>query len=317
MIKRLLFLVELGLSGCGVFAQAVEPELLGPGTISGPVADAAPAFSPDGKTVYFHRSGVAMTGTILVSRLRAGVWSKPEVAAFSGQWQDIEPAMSPDGRYMIFSSNRPVVPGGKVLDGMWNSQRYPGGGGNLWRVDRIGEGWSDPRRLPDLINSDSSIFSPAVTANGSLYFMKPVRDTGHFHLFRSEYRSGAYQAPVAVPFSAADTVSDVDGAVAADESFIVFSSKRPPAKMMELFIVFRKGGIWGEPKPLGAEVNRGSSSIESRLSPDGKRVYFSSSWAPKRESFGEAGSGRRALERIEWETGSLNIWSVPLAAWTK
>ena len=113
MIKRLLFLVGLGLFWGGVFAQAVEPELFGPGIISGPVADAAPAFSPDGQTVYFHRSGVAMTGTILVSRRRAGVWSRPEVAAFSGQWQDIEPAMSPDGNYLIFSSNRPIVAGGK------------------------------------------------------------------------------------------------------------------------------------------------------------------------------------------------------------
>lgn len=317
MIKRLLFLVGSCLLTGGVFAQAVDPELFAPGIISGPVADAAPAFSPDGQTVYFHRSGVAMAGTILVSRLRAGIWSRPEVAAFSGQWQDIEPAMSPDGRYLIFSSNRPAVPGGKVLDGMWNSQHYPGGGGNLWRVDRKGEGWSEPRRLPDLINSDSSIFSPAVTADGSLYFMKPVRDTGHFHLYRSAYKDGAYQVPVAVPFSAADTVSDVDAAVAADESFMVFSSRRAPAKTMELFIVFRTDGTWGEPIPLGVEVNRGSPSIESRLSPDGKRVYFSSSWAPRRESFGEAGSGKRALERIEWETGLLNIWSVSLTAWMK
>ena len=164
MSKRLLFLAGLGLFWGGVYAQTVEPELLGPGIISGPVADAAPAFSPDGQTVYFHRSGVAMHGTILVSRLRAGVWSRPEVAAFSGQWQDIEPAMSPDGSYLIFSSNRPVVAGGKVLNGVWNSQPYPGGGGNLWRVDRVGAGWGEPRRLPDVINSDSSVFSPAVTA---------------------------------------------------------------------------------------------------------------------------------------------------------
>jgi len=317
MIRRLLFFVGLGLFWGGVFAQAVEPELFGPGIISGPVADAAPAFSPDGQTVYFHRSGVAMTGTILVSRRRAGVWSRPEVAVFSGQWQDIEPAMSPDGNYLIFSSNRPIVAGGKVLDGMWNSQRYPGGGGNLWRVDRVGAGWGEPRRLPDLINSDSSVFSPAVTADGSLYFMKPVRDTGRFHLYRSALQNGVYQAPVVVSFSAADSVSDVDAAVAADESFIVFSSRRAPAKAMELFIVFRKGGIWGEPRPLGAEVNRGLYSIESRLSPDGRRLYFSSVWAPKPVGLGEPGSGKRALERSEWETGLLNIWSVPLAGWTK
>jgi hypothetical protein len=142
--------------------------------------------------------------------------------------------------------------------------------------------------------------------------MKPVGDTGRFHLYRSAYQNGVYQAPVAVSFSAADSVSDVDAAVAADESFIVFSSRRPPAKSMELFIVFRKAGAWGEPTPLDAEINRGPYSIESRLSPDGRTLYFSSVWTPKPTGMGEPGSGKRALESSEWETGSLNIWSVPV-----
>lgn len=48
-------------------------------------------------------------------------------------------------------------------------------------------------------------------------------------LFGELTQNGVYQAPVAVSFSAADSVSDVDAAVAADESFIVFSSRRAPA----------------------------------------------------------------------------------------
>ncbi|HLZ86348.1 MAG TPA: hypothetical protein VKQ52_03860, partial [Puia sp.] len=131
MIKRLLFVVVLGLVVAGVVAQGVEPEVFAPGVVSGPVNDAAPAFSPDGNTVYFHRSGPAMSGVILVSHRRNGVWSTPEIASFSGRWQDIEPAMAPDGSYLIFASNRPVAPGGKGLDGLWNSQHYPNGGGNL------------------------------------------------------------------------------------------------------------------------------------------------------------------------------------------
>src|SRR6266404_1214915 len=182
----------------GAFSQKIEPVVVAPGEISASVNDAAPAFSPDGNTVYFHRSGPSLRGTILVSHRRGGIWSKPEIASFSGGWQDIEPAMAPDGSYLIFSSNRPAAAGGKVLNGSWNSQHYPGGGGNLWRVDRAGAGWSEPRRLPDVINSDSSVFSPAVTADGSLFFMKPVGDTGHFHLYRSAFRDGRYEAPVAV-----------------------------------------------------------------------------------------------------------------------
>ena len=310
MILRLLVAVGFVFFVQSASAQEVVPEVFGPGVISGPVNDAAPAFSPDGETVYFHRSGPSMRGSILVSHRQNGVWSKPVVASFSGRWQDIEPAMAPDGSYLIFSSNRPVVAGGKVLDGSWNSQHYPGGGGNLWRVDRVGAGWGEPRRLPDVINSDSSVFSPAVAADGSLYFMKPVQDTGKFHLFRSAFRNGRYEPPMAVSFSAADSVSDVDPAVAADESFLVFSSRRS-GRLMELFIVFRKGGVWGEPQALGAGVHRGMYCIEAKLSPDGKRIYFSSAFSHQPADPGDA------LGRSEWETGLLNIWSVSLGQWVR
>lgn len=313
MGKRLLFVVVLGFISGWVSGQGDQPVVFAPGVISGPVHDAAPAFSPDGQWVYFHRSGPAFYGVILVAHQRNGVWSKPEIASFSGSWSDIEPAMAPDGSYLVFSSNRPVAPGGAVLNGCWNSQHFAGGGGNLWRVDRKGTGWGEPWRLPDVINSDSSVFSPAVTADGTLYFMKPVGDTGRFHLFRSAYRGGTYAAPVAVPFAGPDSVSDVDPAVAADESFLVFSSKRVAGRPMELFIVFRKGGVWGVPQSLGEGVSRGVGCIEARLSPDGRRLYFSSGYVPGRP--GDGAGRREALERSEWETGLLNIWTVPLDKW--
>jgi len=214
------------------------------------------------------------------------------------------------------------VVGGDVLNGIWNSQRYPGGGGNLWRVDRAGSGWGVAKRLPDVINRDSSIFSPSVTADGSLYFMRPVGDTGHFHLYRSAFREGKYEEPVAVSFHAPDSVSDVDAAVAADESFIVFSSRRAPAKKMELFIVLRKNGVWGSAQQLGEGVNRGLYSIEARLGPAGKRLYFSSAYVPEPLKVAAASGGmsspRRAeLERSEWATGLTNIWSVSLEPWVR
>jgi Tol biopolymer transport system component len=308
-MRRIIFgMVFCFVLNCA-FAQGVEPEIFAPGVVSGPVNDAAPSFSPDGETVYFHRSGPSMTGSILVSHRQSGVWSAPVFAAFSGRWQDIEPAMAPDGSYLIFSSNRPVGAGGKVLNGTWNSQHFAGGGGNLWRVDRVGRGWGEPKRLPDVINSDSSVFSPAVTADGSLYFMKPVRDTGHFHLYRSQYRAGQYERPVEVSFHAADSVSDVDPAVAADESFLVFSSRR--AGLMELFIVLRKDGVWGQPQALGPAVHRGMYCIEAKLSADGKRLYFGSAYTHKPADPGDV------LKRSEWETGLLNIWSVALGQWVE
>jgi hypothetical protein len=298
------------------FAQTPTPEIFSPGVISGPISDAAPAFTPDGNTVYFHRSGPGLKGVILVSHFRDGHWAAPEIAPFSGQWQDIEPAMAPDGSYLIFSSNRPAVRGGQALNGAWNGKSYPDGGGNLWRVDRKGEGWGEPYRLPDVVNSDSSVFSPAISADGAVYFMKPVGDTGKFHLYRCAYRDGQYQLPIRLPFSMVDSVADVDLALAPDESFAVFCSRRPPATHLYLWIIFQDHGSWGTPINLGPEVNRAAYHIEARLSSDHRRVYFSCSYVPKPADIPSKKEDRQiALDHSGWETGLDNIWSVPLDKW--
>jgi hypothetical protein len=292
-----------------------SPQVFGPGIISGPVHDMAPAFAPDGKTVYFQRGGPGLTGVILVSHLRNGTWSRPGIAPFSGQWQDIEPAMSPDGSYLIFASNRPVNGVGEELNGAWSGSKYPHRGGNLWRVDRKGSGWSEPYRLPDLINSDSSVFSPAITATGTLYFMKPVGHGGPFHLFRSEYRDGAYQPAETLPFSAPDSVGEFDPAVAPDDSFIVFSSGRAPAKRTELWIVFRVKDGWGAPISLGPSVNRSAGCVEARLSPDHRRLFFSTSYVTPPADPSDRSERQAEIDRSLWQNGSMNIWSVSLDKW--
>ena len=172
-----------------------HPAVFAPGVISGPANEASPAFSPDGKTVYFSRGGA-----IMVSRLAPGRWSKPQIASFSGQWRDTEPAMAPDGSFLIFASSRPAADGGSVLDGSWGGHIYKGSGGNLWKVQRQGAGWSPYTRLPAIINRSTAIFSPAVVADYSLYFMEATMTT-KFRLYRSQYKNGTYQEPEPLPFS--------------------------------------------------------------------------------------------------------------------
>lgn len=295
-------------------AQRTQPVLFAPGVLSGPVNDAAPAFMPDGKTVYFHRGGPGLETCIFVSRSSGeGKWGEPRVAVFSGVWQDIEPAIAPDGSYMIFSSNRPVTSGAAPLDGLWGGQSYPKRGGNLWRVDRKGDGWGTPYRLPEIVNRSSSTFSPAIAANGNLYFMRPVGDTGRFHIFCSYYHDGKYAEPVPVSFSAADTVSDVDPVVAPDESFLVFSSKREGN--MDLFIIRKENDHWGTPVNLGPSVNRTHGNVEARLSPDQHTLYFASSYTTPLSMPTDPVHVQQHLLNSQWETGMSNIWSVSLAPW--
>ncbi|HET6805602.1 MAG TPA: hypothetical protein VFH59_09210, partial [Frateuria sp.] len=147
----------------------------------------------------------------------------------------------------------------------------PGRGGTLWRVARTAHGWGAPQRLPDMVNAGTSVYAPAVAADGSVYFMQPDPQTRHFRLYLSRFADHRYQAPRALPFSTG-RLADYDPAVAPDQSFIVFSSDRPPSTdtSSAIFIAFaRAGGGWSTPVPLGP------SGTESRLSPDRTTLYYS------------------------------------------
>lgn len=233
--------------------------------------DASPAFDPEGRSVVFTRN-VDKTARLFASTRSGDRWSAPQSLPFSTQWQDIEPAMAPDGSSLVFISNRPEHDGGAALDGFFNGQRFPGRGGNLWQVTRTGDGWGTPHRLPSLLNTNSSVFAPALAADGTLYFMRTDPDAdgkGAFRLFRSRLVRGQYQAPQPLPFSDGVT-GDFDPAVAPDQSFIVFSSQREPATAAgsELFLAFAHGEDWSAPQPLGV------AGIEPRFSPDRSTLYY-------------------------------------------
>ena len=107
-----------------------EVKAFAPGEIPGVVSrSAAPAFSPDGKSVYFGTAPVKDI-TIMVSYYKDNKWTEPVIAPFSGGFHNLEPAFAPNGKYMVFASNRPATAGGKIFDGDWGKKNYPGNGGN-------------------------------------------------------------------------------------------------------------------------------------------------------------------------------------------
>jgi hypothetical protein len=307
-------LVVCGLVSFSLKAASVQPRIFAPGIVSGPAAEDSAAFTPDGRTVFFDRIRWP-NAAILVSHKVAAGWSVPTIAPFSGRWLDHDPAIAPDGSFLVFTSNRPDRPGGKPLDAvMANGKVAPGSGGHLWRVDRKGDGWGEPVRLPDTVNARTRSYAPSVAADRSVYFQRPGAD-GDFRLFRSQYRDGNYQAALEVPLGDG-AAHKLDPAVAPDESFIVFDADYAGKDQSDrLYIAFREGGRWGEPIDLGDEVNKGGP-WGSHLGPDHRTLYFSSTRAmpvtyPRTEAQGQQDLARMAA----WDDGLENLWSIPLGPW--
>jgi hypothetical protein len=238
-------------------------------------AAVAPAFSPDGKTVFFGRYA-GETISIFVSNKVDGRWTAPKVASFSGTYRDLEPAFAPSGRYLIFASNRPFGSDGKLADGNYNGSLHPGAGGHLWRVELKGGVWREPVALPTLINSSDSTFSPSLAEDGSLYFMRPAITGEKFHLYRAQMHAGQYSIPERVSFSDLDGYGDFDPAIAKDERFMIFSSARPPAPphQTDLFIVHRENDKWSDPVDLRLVLSDDVYGTEARLAPDEKTLFF-------------------------------------------
>jgi Tol biopolymer transport system component len=280
---------------------SAAPEVFAPGTVSGPSNDADASFSPDGTLLVFSRDGAVM----LANRTPAG-WSTPRIAPFSGHWMDAQPTLAPDGSALVFVSNRPLAEG---------DAKHPAG--NLWRVERHGDGWGVPQHLPAVVNRGPSIWGPSVAADGSLYFMDRAGGSGPFKLWRAQAKGGTWLAPV-LQVLGDPAMQQVDPTVAPDESFIVFSAKHPDTDEHErLYLALRAGAGWGPAIDLGAPVNlAGNDSNESRLAPDGRTLYFASDRQgavhyPRTTAQAEADLARIAA----WDNGNQNIWRVSLAPW--
>ena len=308
---RLALIAGLALAGGASAATPpvlAAPQIFAPGIVSGPANDESPTFSPDGDTLFFTRSG-AGGGTIMESHRVHGTWTTPVIAPFSGTWPDLAPEISPDGSYIVYVSIRrtDTTP----------ARRQVG----LWRVDRIGPGWdrwSEPRRLPDTVNISDGVWKASIAQDGSLYFLSIDPGKGK-RLYVSHVVHGAYQPAQPLSFSHYGD-NDVDPEIAPDGSFMVFASdhRLQGDSKDHLFIVFRKGGGWGEPQAIryaGDDARGFSTDYLPHLAPDHRTLYFTSDRTEAVAHYPHTpAQAREYLQRVEqWDNGNLNAWSLSLA----
>jgi Tol biopolymer transport system component len=242
------------------------PVLFAPGVVSTPDFQFNATFTADGNTVYFSKSDPGFNRiTIVLSHIKDGKWTTPEVAPFSGIWKDTDPFVSPDGSKLFFISNRPA-------DGSNTARKDY----DIWYVEHTAGGaWGEPVHLAAPVNTDGFEMYPSVNRDGALYFCGVRTEHPGAHLYRSRLVNGQYTQPELLPFSGQG--ADLDPTIAADDSFIVFSSRdRGGEGQGDLFVSFHHGENWTTPTNLGPVVNSSFHEIATGLSPDNRTLYFAS-----------------------------------------
>lgn len=245
-----------------------EPKLFEPGLISNGGVFGLTISPESDIALWVSSNGKRDTLKIVESRKINGAWTSPKVASFSspnGAWKDIDPMFSPDGKTVLFQSNR-------------NTGRNPDRKDfDIWAVTRLQNGWSEPYHLGNTLNTESSESYASMSKNGNIYFMKENEDgKGKSDIYVSEYKKGKYQAPrnLGLPVNTAERESNPY--ISPKEDYcIYFSTDKSGAGEVDLYISFRKYGVWSSPKNLGKPINSAVAEFCPFVHDKERRLYFS------------------------------------------
>jgi Tol biopolymer transport system component len=244
-----------------------EPVIFGEGVISTRDYESSITFTPDGGAAYFVKSSPDLTRrVIVVSHLRKGKWTTPEIASFSGQYSDTDPCFSPDGSKIFFASRRPV-------EGATPRPDF-----DLWFVDKTSTGWSEPRHFDAPVNTASNEMSPSATADGTLYFSSNRQGgKGAADIYRAKLTAGRYAVEnLGDPVNTA--APELQVFASPDEKLLILAALGRPDGYgnVDLYLSRQVDGAWSKPVNLGAKINSRAVETGPRISADGKYFFWTS-----------------------------------------
>jgi len=269
------------------------PTIFAEGIISSGDYESHPAFTPDGRTLYFVKSTPTFSfWTILVARFVNGQWTTPDIAPFSGRYSDADPFITADGKQFYFISRRPGPEKTSIdLD--------------IWVMDRTEAGWSEPRNLGAPVNSRGNEWYPTVAADGTLYFGSDrPGGAGATDLYRSRLADGRYQAPENLGNAINTEFDEYEPYIFADQKCLIFmASGRPDGHSgsNDLYVSQYRDGQWTKAQNLGDQINSHAHEYSPLVSPDGQTFFFASA-RPRRPP----GKHVEYSELLTWLRGAGN-----------
>jgi hypothetical protein len=235
----------------------MTPEIFAPGIVSSSEAlEYGMAFTPDGREIYFNRSG---TG-VMVCALTDSGWTAPIKAPFLEKCKGGAVHIMYDGKRLLLN-RYPEAHGLK--------EGEPGG---IWSLLKKDADWGNPIFLiKDGMRATS-------TRDGAIYMTDiSGRIKGKDEGIIAKYipSDSGYRRAVDPGGGVNTENSEAHPFIAQDESYIIFDSSRPGMKGKgDLYISFRfADGSWS--RAFNAAVlNTSEADWCATVSPDGKYLFF-------------------------------------------
>lgn len=268
-----------------------EPTVFGEGVVSTDDYESHPAFTPDGRTLYFLKNSPTFNfWTIVVAHFKNNRWSAPEVAPFSGQYRDADPFITADGSKLLFISDRPADTAAPAGSGKGEARSL-----DIWMLEKKGGGWGEPKSLGVPVNSAGNEWYPTVASDGTLYFGSDrAGGKGRTDIYRSRLIGGKYAEPENLGEAINSQFEEFEPFVAPDQSYLIFMAARPDGRGgSDLYVSYNRAGAWTKAENLGEKINSSGSEYSPKVSPDGRYFFWSSTRGfgstpqPKRLTYAE------------------------------
>jgi Tol biopolymer transport system component len=204
--------------------------------------------TPDGKEIHWSAYADSGGASIWRSRQVEGRWTEPEFF----QRGDV-PFISPRGDQFYFVAFKQVQGGKKAV---------------IYIRDKTASGWSEPRELPETINSTPGIhWQISVDRQGNLYFGASGGTSSRIYV--SESTGGEYGKPQLI-----ESLKDREAFspfIAPDGSYLIFTT---PEEGENLFLSFKKkDGTWSRGIDLSNVIGV-KGAFCPMVTHDGKFLFF-------------------------------------------
>jgi ankyrin repeat protein len=238
-----------------------SPTMFAPGIVSAEehFEHSCLAFSPDYAEVYWSTDFTELGFyDIVYMRKENDRWSAPKLAPFSEKHHAGSPIFSCDGQELYFSSTRP------------RDENAGNSDGNIWVVERKGKGWSEPRPLGNVINTEKNESVLSISREGTLYFRRDAE------LFSSKQKSGHFQTPVKLDVQLSAGTKVLALFIDPDERYMIMESfGGGDFGGGDLYVSYRsRNGSWSVPANLGPRINTAGHERFPSVTPDGKYLFF-------------------------------------------